>query len=51
MMTLKIGEEEDTLQTNRTSCPQGVFYEKIGPASYVALQNSVILLDLKAGYC
>ena len=26
-------------------------YEKIGPVSYLALQNSVILLDLKAGYC
>ena len=38
---LRLGEEEDTLQN----------YEKIGPASYLALQNSVILLDLKAGYC
>ncbi len=44
-------EEEDTLETNRTSYPREVFYEKTGPASYLALQNSVTLFDNKAGYC
>ncbi len=39
------------METNRTAYPREVFYEKTGPASYLALQNSVILFDDKAGYC
>jgi hypothetical protein len=39
------------LETNRASYPREVFYEKTGPASYLALQNSVTLFDHKAGYC
>ena len=39
------------METNRASYPREVFYEKTGPASYLALQNSVTLFDNKAGYC
>ena len=44
-------EEEDTLETNRASYPREVFYEKTGPASYLALQDSVTMFDHKVGYC